>query len=341
MKIKVKGILTFFWMLLAVMAFSATVTIPVGEPFYDTSGNLLHAHGGGILQYNGYYYWFGENRQSDILVSCYRSTNLKDWEFRNHVLRRSTHSELGTANIERPKVIYNTTTKQFVMWAHKEISSDYSQARAAVAVCNTIDGNYSWVRSFRPLNHMSRDCTLFVDTDGRAYFISAANENYDLHIYRLTSDFLDIEALVYQFIGGHREAPAIFKSNNSYYLITSGATGWNPNQGSYCTATNLAGPWSGQSNFGNSTTYSSQSTYVLPIQGAQRTSFLYMGDQWAGAWGGAVNDSRYVWLPIAVNSATSLTFTNSALITVDTETGVLTMGEALLDPNNPILCSAV
>ena len=54
------------------------------------------------------------------------------------------------------------------------------------------------------------------------------------------------------------------------------------------------------------TTFGSQSAYVLPIQGTSTTSYLYMGDRWAGAWGGPVNDSQYVWLPITFPSATSM-----------------------------------
>ncbi|MGK3961124.1 hypothetical protein WMF38_49735 [Sorangium sp. So ce118] len=34
------------------------------------------------------------------------------WEFRNHVLTPGSHRELGSANIERPKVIYNSSTGQ-------------------------------------------------------------------------------------------------------------------------------------------------------------------------------------------------------------------------------------
>jgi len=324
-------------LLLPVFLCATEYGIPVGEQFRDTSGNPLQAHGGGIWEYNGYYYWFGENRSGDILVSCYRSTDFKNWEFRNHVLLHSSNSELGDANIERPKVIYNPQTGRFVMWAHKELSSDYSQARAAVAVSNTIDGNYTWQRSFRPLNYMSRDCTLFVDDDGRAYFISAANENYDLHIYRLTSDFLDIESLVYIFDGYHREAPALFKHNGIYFLITSGATGWDPNQAQYSTASSLSGSWSAWQNIGNSTTYDSQSTYIQPIRGSQMTSYLYMGDRWAGAWGGAVNDSQYVWMPVNINSSTSISLSFSSDITIDTETGLVMNGAAVNENNRLVI----
>ncbi|MBN1697730.1 MAG: discoidin domain-containing protein [Spirochaetales bacterium] len=334
MKKTINAVAAGLFFLFTLNLFGEPVLIPVGEQFRDTSGNLLHAHGGGVCKYNGYYYWFGENREGDLLVSCYRSSNFKDWEFRNHVLRRSSHSELSDANIERPKVIYNPQTGKFIMWMHKELRSDYSQARAAIAVCDTIDGNYSWQRSFRPLNHMSRDCTLFVDDDGRAYFISAANENYDLHIYRLTSDFLDIDALIYNFDGDHREAPAIFKNNGRYYLVTSGATGWDPNQGKYSTATSLSGSWSGWQNFGNGTTFDSQSTYIQPVQGSQKTSYLYMGDRWAGAWDGPVNDSRYVWLPVTINASNQISITYSDTISIDTETGIVTNGQVIVDPDN-------
>ena len=34
---------------------------------------------------------------------------------------------------------------------------------------------------------MSRDDTLFKDDDGKAYFISAANENADLMLYELST----------------------------------------------------------------------------------------------------------------------------------------------------------
>ncbi|MEU8403645.1 family 43 glycosylhydrolase [Nonomuraea sp. NPDC048892] len=245
---------------------AAPVTIANGTQFRDTSGKVLHAHGGGILREGGYYYWFGETRNPDNTfraVSVYRSTDLKNWEFRNDVLTRSSHPELDVANIERPKVIYNNSTGRFVMWMHKENGSNYSEARAAVASSATVDGDYTYHGSFRPLGqHMSRDITLFND-NGTAYMISAADENYDLHIYRLTSDYLNVSTLVGNFWNdAHREAPAMFKRGNVYFLLTSAATGWNPNQARYATASSISGPWTGWTNVGDGTTFGSQPAYV-------------------------------------------------------------------------------
>ncbi|GAB3427297.1 RICIN domain-containing protein [Flindersiella endophytica] len=306
---------------------AAPVTVTNGTQFTDTSGNVVHAHGGGVLKAGSYYYWFGENRNANgtfRYVSAYRSTDLRTWEFRNNVLTQSSSAELNVANIERPKVIYNASTGQYVMWMHKENGSDYSEARAAVATSPTVDGTYTYRGSFRPLGqHMSRDITAYVDDNGAGYMISAARENLDLHIYRLTSDFTGIASLVKVFSGNQREAPALFKRNGVYFLLTSGATGWNPNQQQYATATALDGTWSAWTNVGNTTTYGSQTTYVLPVQGSQGTSYLYLGDRWAGATGGPVNSSSYVWLPLRFQTSTSMSMGWFPQVTIDTSTGAV------------------
>ncbi|MFJ1733852.1 RICIN domain-containing protein [Streptomyces sp. NPDC088254] len=308
---------------------AAPRAIDNGTQFTDTSGRPVHAHGGGVLKVGGYYYWFGENRNADNTfryVDAYRSTDLKTWEFRNHVLTQASAPELATANIERPKVMYNAATGKFVLWMHKENGVDYSEARAAVAVSDTVDGNYAWRGSFRPLGrHMSRDLTVFVDTDGAGYMISAARENYDLQIYRLTADYTGVASLVADpWHGGHREAPALFKRGGVYFMLTSGATGWNPNQQQYATATSIAGPWTAMANVGDSTAYGSQTAYVLPVQGSSGASYLYLGDRWGNAFGGTVNDSRYVWLPLAFPTSTTLSMSWSPEVTVDTAAGTVT-----------------
>ncbi|WP_338701760.1 RICIN domain-containing protein [Streptomyces sp. Q6] len=312
---------------------AAPQTIANGTQFTTSSGEPLHAHGGGVIKSGAYYYWFGEHRNADNTfryVDAYRSTDLKTWEFRNHVLSQSSATELASANIERPKVMYNAATGKFVMWMHKENGTDYGEARAAVAVSDTVDGNYTYQGSFRPLGaHMSRDITVFTDTDGTGYMASAANENYDLHIYRLTADYTGIASLVANpWPGGHREAPALFKRGGVYFMLTSGATGWSPNQQQYATATSLAGPWSAMKNIGDSTAYGSQTAYVLPVQGSSGTSYLYMGDRWGNSFGATVNDSRYVWLPLTFTNATTMSMSWTPEVTVDTAAGTVTGASA-------------
>jgi len=266
----------------AEVASAAAVNVVNAIQFRDSSGNLVNAHGGGMIKVGSFYYWFGENRDGTNLVSAYRSTDLKSWTLRAHVLRKNMGGELATANIERPKVLYNAATGTYVLWAHKENGVDYGEARVAVASASNVEGPYTYHGSYRPLGYDSRDMTVFND-NGTAYLISATRVNADMNIYRLTPDFLDVESLVRTlWPGQYREAPALFKRGSTYFLITSGATGWNPNQAKYATASSISGTWSGLSNFADSTTYSSQSTHVVPVQGSSTTSYLYVGDRWAG-----------------------------------------------------------
>lgn len=300
------------------------VVIDNGVTLYDSSGEELHAHGAGIIQVGDEYYWYGENRYADQSfksVTLYRSRDLKNWSFVNDILTDKSDADLSYAKIERPKIIYNENTREYVMWMHKEGGDNYGQARAAVASSPTIDGDYTYHGSFRPLNHMSRDCTAFVDDDGAAYFLSAANENADLHLYRLSADFKTIDHLVQKiWVGQKREAPALLKRNGHYILITSGTSGWDPNQARYGYARSLAGSWSATIAVGNGTTFDSQPTYILPITGSKGTSYLYMGDRWLDP---TYQDSKYVWLPIEFKSDTSIALNWSSRIAVDVNAGVV------------------
>lgn len=298
-----------------------------GNTLFDSDGNVIHAHGGCMLRWDGWFYWFGENRVGDIRVSCYRSRDLLAWEFRGNVLTlRSPRAEhyvrtelmmekavmtkdhrqvLAGCNLERPKVVFCKHTGKFVMWMHYENGVDYSEAKCAVAVCDTIDGEYTYLGAFSPLGNMSRDCTLFVDEDDTAYFISAGRGNADTVIYRLTEDYLAIDEQVrVLWPGQYREAAAVFKRNGKYYMLTSGCTGWKPNQGKYATAEKLDGRWTPLRNFGDDTTYHSQPAYVLPVAGSTETVYLYIGDRWNSD---NYADSTYVFLPLVFDAEGNLT----------------------------------
>ncbi|GMK37489.1 beta-xylosidase [Paenibacillus sp. CCS19] len=303
---------------------AAPLSLLNGIPFKNMSGGIIQAHGGGMIKVGSYYYWVGENRDGTNYVSLYRSTDLVNWEFRANILSKTSAAELATANIERPKILYNAATQKYVLWAHKENGVDYGEARVAVATASNIEGPYTYQGSFRPLGYDSRDMTVFND-NGTAYLISATRVNADLNIYKLTPDFLGVESLVQTlWVGSYREAPAMFKRGSTYFLITSGATGWAPNQAKYATASSITGAWSALTNFSDGTTYGSQSTYVIPVESSSTTSYLYMGDRWAGAWSGPVNDSRYVWLPLSFPTSTTMSMTWYPKLTIDAATGTIT-----------------
>lgn len=100
--------------------------------------------------------------------------------------------------------------------------------------------------TMRDLNggQMSRDMTLFVDDDAKGYHIYSSEDNLTLHIAELTDDYLGHTGkYVRIFPGGHNEAPALMKRGGRYWMITSGCTGWEPNEARLMTADRIMGEW--------------------------------------------------------------------------------------------------
>ena len=157
-----------------------------------------------------------------------------------------------------------------------------------------------WVARDLETGQMARDMTLFVDDDGKAYHIYSAEENHTLHIAELTDDYLyHTDKYIRILEAGHNEAPSIFKKDGIYWMITSGCTGWTPNPARLSKATSIWGPWEALPNpcigEGAKTTFKSQSTYILPVEGKEN-SWIFMADRWRPK---NPIDARYVWLPIS------------------------------------------
>ena len=89
---------------------------------------------------------------------------------------------------------------------------------------------------------MSRDMTIYVDDDGKAYHIYSSEENLTLQIAELTDDYTAHSGRYVRVApAGHNEAPAIFKHKGTYWMITSGCTGWDPNEARMFSAENIMG----------------------------------------------------------------------------------------------------
>jgi hypothetical protein len=330
------------------------------------------------------YYWYGEDRSNGYAsspgVHVYSSRDLEAWTDEGLALaamsspdqfdadpyfaglygdldaeaRAAVYEDLGTtpaagssrpaAILERPKVIHNEATGQWVMWIHTDgptATSDaqYAKATAGVAVSDSPTGPFRYIRDHRlheaPAGEpdyqpeskgMARDMNLFVDDDGTAYIIYSSEENYSLYISKLDSDYTALATgpadavkgvdFTRPYIGAHREAPVLFKSHGTYYLITSGATGWNPNPASYATATDILGTWTDRGNpvqgEGASTTFRSQSTSVIPIDAANGR-FVYMGDRWTPD---DLANAPYIWLPLTFGEGGSMSLTDPGTWTV-------------------------
>ena len=300
-----------------------------------------------------FWYWIGEDKTNDYRpcpgIRAYISKDLYNWKDLGNVLKtvadwetfttdtyftdlygdlsedeqKKVYADLWTDGdaddsgcvIERPKMIYNDETEQYVIWFHADgqtpdsTGGNYAKAKAGVAISDNPAGPFKLLGSYL-LNYEEgadhgfddevgghvRDMNLFKDDDGTGYVLYSSDGNQTMHIAKLNADYTNIlqpdnsqaeqgvgKDFTRNFIGESREAPAMFKYHGKYYIITSGCTGWGPNRASYAVADHPMGPFTTMgdpcTDADAATTYFTQSTCVIPVDAA-KGKFIYMGDRW-------------------------------------------------------------
>lgn len=143
---------------------------------------------------------------------------------------------------------------------------------------------------------MARDMNLYVDDDGTAYHIFSSEDNLTLQIAELDPTFTHHTGKYIRIApAGHNEAPAVFKHDGTYWMITSGCTGWAPNEARLMKAPSIMGPWEQLPNpcrgEKSEITFGGQSTSVFVNDG----KYTFMADVWNPK---NLGDSRHLWLPI-------------------------------------------
>jgi hypothetical protein len=132
-----------------------------GELWPDHQGVQVNAHGGGVLFQDDAYYWFGEHKiagkagnAAHVGIHVYSSCDLYNWRDEGVALAVSDDPQSPIVRgciLERPKVIFNPRTNQFVMWFHLEPKdAGYSGALSGVAVADKVTGPFQFLESFRP-----------------------------------------------------------------------------------------------------------------------------------------------------------------------------------------------
>ena len=98
---------------------------PPGIGFKDTDGNLVNAHGGGIIKVCDTYYLHGEYFLSTTTdnnfngFSMYSSKDLATWKNEGIILPQQPSGQLGpNRKGERPHIIKCPATGEFVLYAH-------------------------------------------------------------------------------------------------------------------------------------------------------------------------------------------------------------------------------
>ena len=177
-------------------------SIRPGQPWLDTQGKRIQAHGGSVMYLDGTYYWYGENKEKTDGkngiwhwgVRCYASTDLYNWEDKGLIIPpepEDPNSSLHpSASMDRPHILYNQRTKKFVCWL-KIMNRDKTQTET-VLTADHILGPYTKVREgLRPLGMSAGDFDLAVAPDGKAYYYFERVHSETI-CADLTDDYADI-----------------------------------------------------------------------------------------------------------------------------------------------------
>lgn len=254
-----------------------------GETARDDTGRVAQLHGIGAKRVDGRWYVWGEDKTAGATftaVACYSTDDFASWRFEGNALEASG-GDIGPDRIvERSKVLLRPDGA-WVMLMHID-TQDYAAARVGYALADRPEGPYRYVGSERPLGNLSRDIGVHQE-DGVGYLLSE-DRDHGLHIYRLRSDFLGVEAIVATLRQARRpeigyESPALVRHDGRYHLFGSDLTGWSLNDNVHASAPTLAGPWSPWREFApiGSHTFGSQVSDVVPAG----DGFVYVGDRWS------------------------------------------------------------
>lgn len=272
-----------------------------GAPFTDTEGKRIHAHGGSIFydEIEHVYYLYGENKEFTVAgsgiwtwgVRAYASRDLYNWEDKGLIIPPTPDdpdSPLNpyTAKLDRPHIIYNKKTKQYVCWM--KIMENDGRQTSTVAVSDAFLGPYTVIRSgLQPLSMNAGDFDLAVDADGKAYYYFDRVHS-EMICAELNEDYTDVTGVYSRhFPQPHpplvREAPAHFERNGKHYLITSGTTAYFPNRSETAIADSWHGPFTvlgdPHTDDPTGTSFHSQISSVFQVPG-KKDLYIALADRW-------------------------------------------------------------
>ena len=229
-----------------------------GKIWLDTNGNRIQAHGGSLIYVDGIFYWYGENKEKTTSnfgiwhwgVRLYSSNDLYNWTDEGLICLPEVDDKESPlhpeSKMDRPHILYNESTKKYVMWM--KIMGPNNIQYMVVAQSDNIKGPFNIVnKKIHPGGMNSGDFDLIKEDNGKAYIVFD-RVHYDMVVLDLTDDYLDTTIKYSEHYYRRcppyvREAPAVFFRNGKGYVITSGTTGYFPNQSEVASFEDIHGEW--------------------------------------------------------------------------------------------------
>lgn len=215
-----------------------------GQPWMDTNGKRIQAHGACVYYENGVYYWIGENKEftdgknKKIWtwgIRMYASQDLYNWEDQGLIVEpdvKNKNSVLHPSRkMDRPHVLYNAKTKKYVLW----LKYFDKNCHYTVLTADALKGPYTIVNeTLRPYGRKAGDFDLAVDdTTGQGYLYCELDHT-DVIAAKLNDSYTDVvgePSVIYERYQPplSREGVTHMVRNGKHYIVTSGMMGYIPN----------------------------------------------------------------------------------------------------------------
>lgn len=268
-----------------------------GQPWLDTAGRRIQAHGGAVYYEDGLYYWYGENKEYtdgkngvwSWGIRVYSSADLYNWQDRGllipPVLDDPNTSLFPAKRVDRPHIIYCKNTGKYVCW----IKLSGPEAAFTIWQADALLGPYSMVENlYNPGGHKVGDFDLISDEATSRGWLYFDADHSSMLCMQLSDDFLHAEkeaARSYPDLHPPftREAPALFQAQGKRYMITSGMTGYVPNRSDSAVADAWDVPFvplgDPHENDASCASFNSQISKIFKVEG-KHGLFIAMADRW-------------------------------------------------------------
>jgi hypothetical protein len=268
-----------------------------GQPWLDTKGERIHAHGGAVYYDDGVYYWYGENKEytdgkNGVWtwgIKVYSSGDLCNWEDRGFlippVLDDPNSAMFPTKRIDRPYLLKCAKTDKYVCW----IKLSGPEAAFTIWQADSLLGPYEMVENlYNPGGHKAGDFDLIVDEATEKGYLFFDADHSAMLCMELSEDYLHAEreaARSYPDLHPPftREGPALFEADGKKYLLTSGMTGYIPNRSDSAVSdawdkvfTSLGDPHVDDASCAS---FNSQISKVFKVEGREGL-LIAMADRW-------------------------------------------------------------
>lgn len=267
-----------------------------GQEWLNTSGKPIQAHGGAVYFEDGYYYWYGENKEftdgiSEVWtwgIKVYASRDLCSWEDRGYLAPPVTEDPDSplhpSKRVDRPHLLHCPETDRYVLW----LKLSGKDACFVILSSEQLLGPYRMENPhLRPHGHEAGDFDLVQDQDTGKGYLYVSIDHSDVVCYELTDDYQDISREVSrQYCDLHspftREGIAVFSRGGQKYMLTSGMSGYLPNRSDSAASASWCEPFVSigdpHINDDSHASFNSQISKVFRVEGTDQ--YIAMADRW-------------------------------------------------------------